>query len=171
MPLQSKIDVKVSANLSRQRDQVTTKADLLTQFQRDLDSGTGTGQANICLAKRYTIAAAGTQLIDLGVGAQTDDLGSAIDFTAVKAIMIKAAAANGAAVQLGPNSTEGFADWVNGATAAVRIAAGGMFLLAAPESTGLGVANNSDDKLLLTNLNGSGTATVDVLIIGVGNQT
>lgn len=168
MSLSTTINVALDADLRRIRDLTTTQAIITGAFQKTLVDGTGINQANIVIAKKYVIIASGTQVIDMGSGGLTDDLGSAVTFTAIKAIMIKPAAANSAAVQVEPNVSEGFADWVKAAGDGVKIPAGGLFLFAAPEGAGLGVTDNTDDKLLLTNLSGAASATVDVVLLGVG---
>lgn len=165
MGLATTIDVKLVCDLQRQRDLAPVSALINAVFQKSLADGTGANQANAVASKQYTLAASATQVVDLGTGGLTDDVGNALSFTAVKAILVKPSLAAG--VQLEPNGTEGFADWVKAAGDGVKIAAGGCFLLAAPDGAGLSVSNNVDDKLLLTNLSGSVSAVVDVVIVGV----
>lgn len=164
MSLATTITATLRATLRRQLALSTPEAVLASTFHRSLADGTGASQANGVVALRYTIPASGTQVIDLGAGGQTDYMENALAFTAVKAILVKPSSA--AAVQLEPNGSEGFADWVKAAGDGIRIPAGGCFLLAVPEGSGLGVSDNVDDKLLLTNLSGAVEAVVDLVIVG-----
>lgn len=125
--------------------------------------GTGVDQADIAYAAQFTIAGSGTQAIDLN--AITDTLGKALTFAKVKVLAFLADAANGDRIDIGPAAVEGFDQWIGTVTTAeIRLYPGDLFVLTR-KSAGWTITNNVDDKLLLTNLDGS-SVVIDVVIIG-----
>src|SRR5687768_5848101 len=68
--------------------------------QIDLASGTGAGQADTMWTDRRTIAASGSEDLDL-TGTLTDVFGATVDLARVKVLYVAAAAANANDVVLG----------------------------------------------------------------------
>ena len=169
MSLTTKLNVIVTAALGAVRGFVTPTANAELSYSASLESGTGTGQANGVHSDRYTIAASGTQVIDLS--SITDDLGQAVALAAVKLIVIRAASGNAADVTVKPNGTGGFIAPFNAAADTLKLAPGGAIVLANPAAAGWTVTATTADKLLLTNTSGAAAATVDVMIVGTGTVT
>jgi len=70
-----------------------------------------------------------------------------------------------ASVTLAPGVSGGFTNWNDGATAGVKISAGGAFFLAAPTATGYPVSDAVCDALQLVN-NSTNAGSVKVIIAG-----
>ena len=162
MSLSTLLTLKVSALQENARDLVTGRADLAKKYTVTLPTGTGAGQADHAFSDQYSIAASGTQIVDLS--AIANGVGQSIKFTNVKAIIVSQT--GGSSIKVAPNATEGFADWIGGTTPSVEIGDGGVMVVSEP-AAGWGITDNVDDKLLITNNDGSNTAVVDVIVIGV----
>lgn len=169
MSLTARLSIIATAALAATRGFVTPQANAELSYSASLESGTGTGQANGVLSDRYTIAASGTQVINLS--SITDDLGQAVALAAVKLMVIRGASGNAADVTVKPNGSGGFIAPFNAAADTLKLAPGGCIVLANPAAAGWTVTATTADKLLLTNTSGSAAATVDVMIVGQGAVT
>lgn len=169
MSLTTKLTIVSTASLAAVRGFVTPQANAELSYSASLTSGTGTGQANGVHSERYTIAASGTQVINLST--VTDDLGQSVAFTAIKLIVVRGADANAADVTFKPNSSGGFVAPFNATADTLKLAPGGCIVLANPAAAGWTVTATTADKLLLTNTSGAAAATVDVMIVGQGAVT
>lgn len=130
-----------------------------------LDSGVGANQADKIFSDTRTIAASGTDDLDLA-GALTDAFGAVMTFVKVKAIGVSASPANVNNVVVGNAAANQFQGPFGAVTHTVAIAPGGMFLIARPDATGWGVTAGTGDLLRVTN-GGAGTSvTYDVVILG-----
>jgi hypothetical protein len=128
-----------------------------------LASGTGAQQADLVHIDHISIAASGNTTKDLA-GSLLDPLGNACVFAKVKAILVKASAANVNNVVIGAD-TNAFVGPFGGTTPTVSVPPGGQFLVSAP-AAGWAVTADTADTLKFAN-SGSGTAVeFDVLIIG-----
>lgn len=112
--------------------------------------------ADSILATRYTIAAAGTQVIDLS--SFTDAAGDTITGAKAVGILLIPTGTN-AKVKLEKDATNGLV-WMLGATSTIEIPAGGVFCACEPVGTTI---DGTHKRLLLTNT-GSGSLTLDVVI-------
>lgn len=127
--------------------------------------GSGANQASSLFADTRTLAASGTENLDL-TGTLVDAFGGTINFTKVKALIIKAAASNTNDVVVGGHATAACASFFADATDKVRVKPGGMVALVAPNSAGYPVTATTADLLTIAN-GGAGTGvTYDVIIIG-----
>lgn len=129
----------------------------------ELQSGTGSQQADRVYAKTITLAASATQNLDLS-GALTDPIGGSAVFVKVKALAVRARAANTNGVIVG-NVTNGFVGPFGAAAHQVTVPPGGMFLVCAPDA-GWAVTAGTADLLRVAN-SGAGTdVTLDIVIVG-----
>lgn len=130
-----------------------------------LVTGTGANQADRIFSDQRTIAASGTDDLDLNGTALQDNLGVNLALARIKLIAVYAAAANTNVLVMG-GGTNPVTTILGGTTPTLNIRPGGMFLLTAPDATGFAVTAATADILRFTN-GGAGTSvTYDVVIIG-----
>ena len=167
MTLSSKINLRIASNLSSALDLVNAQANLSQSLSVELDSGTGAGQADKVFSDTRTLAASGTENLDLA-GSLTDALGASVSFAKVKAIYIKAAAANTNNVIVGGDATTTFFPMFADETDALVLRPGAAFLLVAgdADATGYAVTAATADLLKITNSAGGTPVSYDIIIIG-----
>ena len=127
--------------------------------------GSGANQANKIWTDTRTIAASGTDSLDLN-GVLLDAFGATLNFTKIRGLIITADAANTNDVVVGGAGSNGFISWVGAATHTVKVKPGGMMMLAAPDVNGYAVTAATADLLLITN-GGAGTGVnYTITVIG-----
>ncbi len=127
--------------------------------------GTGANQANQIWTDQRTLTASSTENLDL-YGSLVSPLGTTLNFTKIKAIMVYAASTNINNVLVG-GGTAGMANWVGNINDIVVVRPGGFFMIAAPDATAYAVTDTTADILKIAN-SSSGTSVVyDIIIIGV----
>jgi hypothetical protein len=161
------IKIKIEAVLNKALDLGAARAPLLVDASLNLTEGTGANQAQVVFHDQRTLAASGSEELDLA-GALTDALGRTLTFTAVKALYIKAAAGNTNNVLVGGAAANGFATWAGDPTDVVVIRPGGSLILVAPDATGYAVTTGTGDLLKIANSAGDTGVTYDIVIIGEG---
>lgn len=130
-----------------------------------LGSGTGANQASILWSDQRTLAASATEDLDLA-GVLLDAFGSTVTFARVKAIIVRAAAANSNVVVVGGAASNGLVGWVADPTDKINVRPGGAFALFAPDATAYPVTAGTGDLLRIGN-GGAGTSvTYDIVLIG-----
>lgn len=128
--------------------------------------GTGADQAKNVFTDTRTLTASATENLDLA-GVLTDAFGAVITFTKIKALIIKADAANTNNVVIGNHATAAFFPMFGAATHTTNVKPGGMVAFVAPDATGLAVTATTADLLMVTN-SGAGTSVIyTIIIIGV----
>jgi hypothetical protein len=125
-------------------------------------NGTDSGQASKTFSDRRTIAGGATDSLDL-TAVLLDAFGNAISFTAIKAIVIRAAAGNGDTLTVGGNENA-FASFLGSTADAVVIDAGGLFVMTS--SAGYTVVANTGDVLDITN-DDVAAAEYEIILIGI----
>lgn len=129
-----------------------------------LKSGTASGQADRLFADQRTLAASATEDLDLA-GVLADPLGATLTFVRIKAILIRAAAANTNNVVVGGQTVNGFLGPFGAAAHTVAVPPGGALLLAAPQA-GWAVTAATADLLKILNSGAGSSVTYDVVIVG-----
>ena len=165
MGLNSKLAVRLDAVYDTPLDLATVTMPLTIDKQVRLASGTGAGQADRIWSDTRTLAASGTENIDLA-GVLTDPLtGATITFARIKKILVTAATAN-------VNNVNVIREAANGAPIflalgdGVPIRPGGGIALWAVDAVAYQVTPATGDLLTFTN-SGAGTpVTYDITIIG-----
>lgn len=164
MPLSTTIDLGVNATLTTALDLVTASAPLAYSKRISLATGTGANQADRVWSDTRTIAASGTEDLDLA-GVLTDAFGAAFTLAKVKAVLITAAAANTNSVRVIRPAANGVPIFL-AASDGLDVVPGGAFLWVAPSAAAVAVTAATGDLLTVAN-SGSGTSvTYDVVIIG-----
>lgn len=133
--------------------------------KRTLTAGNGTGQINLLYHARFSIAASGTQNIDLD-STLSNIVGTLAAFTKVKALAIantsdKQAEPTTAAITIA-------GDWITtifGANSLWPLDAGGEINWL--HRIGQSITAGTGDVITLNNTDGSSAAQVDVLIAGI----
>ena len=130
-----------------------------------LSDGTGANQAKQVFTDQRTLAASGSENIDLS-GVLVNAFGTVLNFAKIKAIIISAASANTNNVHVGGHASAAFINWVTDAAANIKVKPGGIFVLTAPDANGFAVTATTGDLLTIAN-SGSGTGvTYDIVLIG-----
>lgn len=132
-----------------------------------LASGTGANQADKVFTDLRTIAASGTDDVDLA-GALTDGLGQTITFVKVKVIIVLAADANTNNVVIGNHPTAAFLGPFGAAAHTASVKPGGIAAFACKDAAGWAVTPTTADLLRITN--SAGGTSVDYTIIVIGTS-
>jgi hypothetical protein len=167
MPLTSRITLSVQANYTSALDLVTAQASMLKDYQTVLQTGTGAGQADKIFSDTRTLAASGTEDLDLA-GVLTDAFGASITFVKIKALIISAAAGNTNNVLVGGVAAGLASILTPAATGVAVVRPGATFAVFAgqADAAGYAVTATTADLLHIVNSAGSTTVTYDVIIIG-----
>lgn len=165
MTLTATLTAKLFAEQSSALDLGTVAFDLNEIKAVTLASGTGADQADQLWTDTRTIAASGTDDLDLA-GSLTNALGATATFARVRGLYVAAAAGNTNNVLVGGAASNQFINWVADATDKVVVRPGGFLLLANRDATGYAVTASTGDLLRIAN-SGSGTGvTYDIAILG-----
>jgi hypothetical protein len=165
MALNTTISLAVAAAQTAARDLTTVRVPLNYGKTNRLASGTGANQADLMFSDTRTLAASGSESLDLA-GVLTDALGATLTFARVKAIVIAASAGNTNDVVIGGAASNAFVNWVADATDKIKVKPGGMFVLVAPGAVGYPVTASTGDLLQVANSSSGTSVTYDVVIIG-----
>jgi hypothetical protein len=139
----------------------TAPSDVLTR--QSWQTGVGSNQADKVYTATRTVAASGTDALDLA-GVLTDPLGSALTFVKMKALLVRAAAANTNNVRLNRPATNGVPLFV-AVSSGIDILPGGLFLWTAP-GAGVTVTPATGDIINLDNSGAGTSVTYDIVIVG-----
>jgi hypothetical protein len=130
-------------------------------------SGTGAGQVDRVYTATRTLAASGTEDLDLA-GSLTDALGNtSITFARIKSIFIAAAAGNTNNVQVTRPASNGV-PWLMAAGDGIALRPGAAFqwLTGSADATGVAVTAGTGDLITVTNSAGTTGVTYTVIITG-----
>lgn len=164
MALSTKLTMNLAATLTSPLD-LSTPDDALSYIARfTLTSGTGANQADMLWHDQRTLAASGTENLDLA-GSLTNAFGATQTFARVKLLAVAAASGNTNDVQVQRGSSNGVTIFM-AASDGLLVKPGGLFLWVAPGATAVPVTGGSSDILTVTNSAGSTSVTYDVIVIG-----
>lgn len=164
MALTSRVSVDLAAVLTGTADFGAPSSRVNFAQQLDLASGTGAGKADKIWTDRRTIAASGSEELDLA-GSLTDVFGGTITLATVKALYVKASAANTNSVVLGAASENAW-DTLLGDAGTVTLTPGAVFLVAATAANPWGVTASTADLLKVANSSSGSSVTYDIAIVG-----
>lgn len=159
----------ISLNINQTWSQSVTDAPFQSIRQGPDSQGlnwnsTSSPSPNYIIPEVYTIAASGTQNIDLTNCTST--LGETVTFTSIYSVMVLPSAANAGNCQVGPNGTNGFPAY--GASTTITVPPGGINFQGCGSSA-TGTTVDSTHKILtITNPSGSASMTVVIVISGQG---
>lgn len=167
MTLQTKLVVSLGATLTGVQDLASAEVPLSLRYAVVLADGSAAGQADRIFHDRRTIAASGSDSLDLA-GGLSDPLGASLTFARLKLLLIRAAITNTNQVLVGGAVSNAFTSPFGDATDKIKIPPGGTLLLAAgqADATGYTVTASTGDLLLLANSGAGSSVTYDIVLIG-----
>jgi len=169
MLFSGKVTTSVVAELSNSIDLATAELPLAKSYVQSYADGGAVDQAQVMFSDTRSLSSSATESLDLA-GALASSIGGAITFTAIKEIIIKAAAANTGNLRVGKVITNGFAgpfDQTAGSLG-VTIPPGGILHLRNPSATGWAVTAATGDLLSVENLVAA-SVSYDIILIGEGS--
>jgi hypothetical protein len=158
------LSVAVAATLNNALDLQSASSALSYAQALGFSSGVGANQADKIFSDTRTIAASGTDDLDLA-GVLLDPLGAVITLARIKALIVKAAAANTNNVVMGVG-TNPVTTILGGTTPTLNIRPGGVMALFAPDVVAYGVTAATADILRFANSGAGTSVTYDIVIIG-----
>lgn len=164
MSLAATIKASVSATLTSAPDLASVSAKIADSLSIALTDGTGAGQADLIFQDTRTLAASGTENLDLS-GTLTNSLGAAVVFARIKAIFIRAASGNTNDVQVTRPASNGVPLFM-AAGDGIALSPGEIFMWASATAAGKVVTASTGDLLTITNSAGTTGVTYNVTIIG-----
>lgn len=166
MTLTTTIALSVTGNQAASVDLGTTAAKRALSTSVSLTNGTAAGMADLMFADTRTLAASGTEDLDLA-GALADAFGTAQVFARVKALVIKADAGNTNNVLVSRPASNGLTIF-SAAGDQVVVRPGETFALIAGAADAVGhvVTAATGDLLTITNSGGTTGVTYSVMVVG-----
>jgi hypothetical protein len=163
--LSGKIDIGAVMQLVETLDLANRQSPLGYKKVVSLSSGVGADQADLLFHDRRTLAASGTENLDLAGGTLMDPLQAGLTFARLRAVIVAAASANANNVLVASDGVAGVPLFIAlGDGVAVR--PGGIFCFVARDAVGVLVTPATGDLLTITN-GGAGTpVTYDVVLVG-----
>lgn len=165
MSASGNLKVDLSAILAATLAIGTVEQDIAYNAQAVFGDGAGANQISKIYSAQRTLVASATEDLDLN-GVLVDALGAVINFTKVRAIIIKAAAANVNNVLVGGAAANQFATMFGAATHTLVIRPGGFLCLAAPDATAYVVTAATGDLLKIANSAAGSSVVYDIVILG-----
>ncbi|WP_433368369.1 hypothetical protein ACQPZX_41430 [Actinoplanes sp. CA-142083] len=163
MTLTTVIDANVAASLASALDLVTASAPLELNTRITMPSGTTSGKADLCWSDTRTVAASSTDALDLA-GTLAGVLGGTLTIVKLKAVLVRAAAANVNNVRVNRPASNGVPLFL-AASDGIDVLPGGLFLWVAP-GAGVTVTAATGDLLNIDNSGAGTSVTYDVVLVG-----
>ncbi|WP_128818022.1 hypothetical protein [Streptomyces sp. S063] len=144
----------------------TSRAPQALSRSVSLGSGTGAGKADRVFSDRRTLAASGTEDLDLA-GVLVDAFGATISFARIKGLVIAAAAGNTNNVVVGAAASNPWSTLL-GATHTLTLRPGAFVAVGtgAADATSYAVTASTGDLLKVANSGAGSAVTYDIHIIG-----
>lgn len=166
MTLKTKLAVQLDASLTSALDLASAVSDIGKGWQFNLASGTTSGKADVLWHDERTLAASGTEDLDLA-GTLTGLLGGTVTFAKVKGVLVYADDGNTNDVVIGGASANGWLGPFGDATDTVAVKPGGLLVMMAPGTAGLGsVTAATADLLHVANGSSGSGVTYQIIIVG-----
>ena len=160
-------DFRVDAEVTSPLDLTTPSNVLAVARQVAFAQGAGAGQADMMWSDQRTIAASGSDALDLA-GSLSGPFGGTLTFARIKMVLVVAATGNTNNVNVttpGSNGTPLFLAAGDG----IAVKPGGFFWWHDPSAAGVAVTAGTGDLLTIVN-SGAGTpVTYDVHIVGASS--
>lgn len=154
----------LAAQLTKSLDLSTPLDSVSYKKQLALASGVGANQGDMLWHDQRTIAASGTDSLDLA-GVLTDAFGQTQTFARIKGIIVAAAAGNTNNVNVTRDATNGVPLFL-AASDGIPVRPGGLFAWMAPDAVAVAVTPGTGDLLVIANSGAGTSVTYDVIIIG-----
>jgi hypothetical protein len=131
----------------------------------ELSNGTGANAADLMFHDRRTLAASGTEDLDLAAGLTNPLTGASMTFAEVRAVVITAASGNTNNVRVTRPASNGVPLFV-AAGDGIDVPPGGAFCWSCPADGKVAVTAGTGDLITVTNSSSGTSVTYDVVIIG-----
>lgn len=164
--LSTSVLAQISGTYKNLLDLGTPTDSFLKKVKIDLANGTAANDADLMFHDQRTLAASGTEDLDLAGSLANPLTGATMTFAELRAIMFFAAAANTNNVQVTRPASNGVPSWLLAAGDGIAIPPGGCFLWACPADGKVTVTAGTGDLITVTNSAGSTSVTYDVVILG-----
>ena len=165
MAQNGKLQVLIDSLLTNALDLSTVEAPINKRYEFALANGTTANKADKVFSDTRTINASSAEDLDLA-GGLTDAFGAAITFVEVRAVIIKAAAANTNDVVVGGDGTAPWAGMFADGSDKVHVKPGGLFAWIAPDDGDGTVTATTADILQVANSSSGTSVSYDIIIIG-----
>jgi hypothetical protein len=163
MSVSATIKASVQGQQSNALDMGTVSFPFALAANSSYSDGTGAGQVDVMFTDQRTLAASGTEDLDLA-GSLSDALGATLTMAKLKFVMVKAASGNTNDVVLSRPASNGV-PLFTAAGDSIAIKPGGVFIWAVP-GTGVAVTAGTGDLLTFTNSAAGTGVTYDVVLLG-----
>lgn len=163
MTLSTTIDVNLAAILSSALDLGAAVYSPTINKRITLPTGVASGQADLIFTDTRTVAASGTDALDLA-GSLTGPVGGTLTIVKLKAVLVRAAAGNTNNVRVNRPATNGVPLFL-AASDGVDVLPGGLFLWVG-QSAGVTVTAATGDLLNIDNSGAGTSVTYDVVLVG-----
>lgn len=163
-----KVTTSIVGQVTNALDLATPEVSLSKSYVQNYADGTAIDQAQKVFSDTRSLSSSASESLDLA-GGLADPLGGNITFTAIKEIIIKAAAANTGNLRVGKVISNGFAgpfDQTAGSLG-VTIPPGGILHLRNASAAGWAVTAGTGDLLSVENLVAAGQS-YDIILVGEG---
>ncbi len=160
----STIALTINATQQNAVDLNTVKDVLAESWSMALTNGIGANKAENMFHDKRTIAASGTDSLDVS-GGITNQFGVSLTFTKIKLIAIRALAANTNDVGIARPASNGLPFMEAASDKTVR-KPGGIFLHTDPSAAGIPVTAGTGDLIDITNEGGGTSVDYEIIIIG-----
>jgi hypothetical protein len=155
---------ELAAELTSPLDLSTPTSSLAVRQQMNFAQGAGAGQADMIWHDRGTIAASATTSLDLA-GGLAGPFGGNLTFARIKALLVRAAAANTNNVNVVRPASNGV-PWTLAAGDGFPVKPGGVFWWYDPTAAGVAVTAGTGDLLDLVNSGAGTSVTYEIVIVG-----
>ncbi|MER7212451.1 hypothetical protein ABT340_35810 [Streptosporangium sp. NPDC000239] len=135
--------------------------------QMNLKQGAGAGQADILWSDQRTIAASGSDALDLA-GSLTGPFGTTLTFARIKMVVVLAAAGNTNNVNVVMPGSNGVPLFL-AASDGIAVKPGGMLFWYDPSAAGVVVTAGTGDLLNIVNSGAGTSVTYDIHIVGASS--
>jgi hypothetical protein len=163
--LAATIKASIKASHTRALDLGTARLDLIKAVEIVLADGTGASSADRMWHDTRTVAASGTDALDLAGGSLTDVYGTALTFVELRAVLVAAASGNTNNVRVNRPSSNGVPLFL-AASDGIDVPPGGVFLWSCPADGKVTVAAGTGDLLNVDNSSSGTSVTYDIVILG-----
>ena len=164
MALRTQFNLAIDVRQTAAGDYLGQVVDQFPAFLELWTSGTGAGLADLYYYDNRLLGAGATESHDL-TALTPGPLGANVNMTELRLIAIRAAPANGDALDVTPNAVNGFTDILQAAGDLLRIHEGTTFIWACPTDgvTAIAAGNRVID---IINTDGAAGINYEILIVG-----
>jgi hypothetical protein len=165
--LKTTVTAQISATYKNVLDLSSPADTFLKKVSIELANGTGSSQADLMFHDQRTIAASGTEDLDLA-GVLASPFGATLTFVELRVIMISASSSNTNNVRVTRPASNGVPLFL-AASDGIDIPPGGVFLWSCPADGKVTVTAATGDLLTVANSSSGTSVTYDVIIIGASS--